>query len=257
MLSGVEILLGLLIGLAVGATRVGGGVLTAPLLILLIGLPSAQSIGTALLFSAIVKANAMLLYLRRKQVNGQVLGYLPAGGVPGAAVGALCLEQVRAAVPGGVILGSVGATVLVSAVFSLLRSWKGVPRRVERLRVLPRLTFPIALETGFSAAGAGALGTVLLFSFTTLSPAAVIGTDLTFGIAVSAVGGAVHMAQGSWNGPVLLRLVVGGLAGAHTGAWLADVLPARILRTLVLASAVVLSLSLLHQSLTSVLGCPK
>src|SRR5260370_40537738 len=45
-------------------------------------------------------------------------------------------------------------------------------------RWLPWLALPIGVESGFSSAGAGALGTVLLLNYSEMTPPQVIGTDL-------------------------------------------------------------------------------
>ena len=51
----VEILIGFFIAATIGLTSVGGGVLTVPILILFLEVPTAQAVGTALAFSALVK----------------------------------------------------------------------------------------------------------------------------------------------------------------------------------------------------------
>jgi len=76
-------LAGLLIALIIGLTGIGGGVLTAPVLLLFLGLPAPQAVGTALVFVAVVKLFATPMFVVRKQVNYRVLALLLAGGVPG------------------------------------------------------------------------------------------------------------------------------------------------------------------------------
>ena len=49
---------------------------------------------------------------------------------------------------------------------------------VKNSRWLPWLAFPIGIESGFSSAGAGALGTVLLLNYSEMAPAQVVGTDI-------------------------------------------------------------------------------
>jgi uncharacterized membrane protein YfcA len=51
-------LLGFLIAFAIGVTGVGAGTVTAPLLILALGLPPEVAVGTALLFGFLVKVPA-------------------------------------------------------------------------------------------------------------------------------------------------------------------------------------------------------
>ena len=52
---------------------------------------------------------------------------------------------------------------------------------------------------------------------TTLAPAAVVGTDLVFGLVVSLIGGGVNAAMGNLNGTVLMQLLAGGVPGAIFG----------------------------------------
>ena len=110
-------------------------------------------------------------------------------------------------------------------------------------------SFLIGLEVGFSSAGAGALGTVLLFSRTMLAPTKVVGTDLVFGLIVSACAGGIHLAAGNWIPPVLSALLVGGLPGAVTGSMLAGRIPADALRKLTLSWAALLGLILAAQGM--------
>jgi len=87
----MEILLGFAIAVAIGLTGVGGGVLTAPLLIVCLGMPATQAVGTALLFVAAVKIFAVPVYLYRRQVDWRTLASMLAGGVPGVVAGSLLL----------------------------------------------------------------------------------------------------------------------------------------------------------------------
>jgi uncharacterized membrane protein YfcA len=89
---------------------------------------------------------------------------------------------------------------------------------------------PIGAEVGFSSAGAGALGSLVLMNLTSLTPAQVVGTDLCFGLVVSSIGGAWHLSAGDYSFILLRGLALGGLAGVLLGAWLSSILPARPLR---------------------------
>ncbi len=243
----MQILVGIFIGAAIGATGVGGGVLTAPLLTLM-GMPLKESVGTALMFSAIAKVYAAILYLHRKQAHFGVLAYLLAGGIPGAVLGTLAMGSLfrnRSTHP---VQAAVGIIIVVSAGLSLLR-WARTSARESRPRILPLLSFPIGLEVGFSSAGAGALGTISLLHFTQLEPAVVVGTDLIFGLAVSAVAGSLHAVSGQWNSMVLFRLLIGGLPGTVVGSRLTAVAPAPIIRTVVLVWAMALGSAMAWQAL--------
>ena len=204
-------LLGFLIAFAIGVTGVGAGTVTAPLLILALGLPPEVAVGTALLFGFLVKVPAGAVYLLRRQVDARALLRLLLGGVPGVLLGSLLLTQLKGAKD--LVLLLVGLTVVLSAGLGLWRGLKGVGRGRERPWLLPPAAFGIGLEVGFSSAGAGALGTLLLLHATRLSPQKVVGTDLLFGLVLALLGGGVHLAFGQVAPSLLLALASGGVAG--------------------------------------------
>src|SRR5438105_10233895 len=72
----MEFAAGFLIALAIAVTGVGGGVITAPVLMLFFGMPPAQSVGTSLLFAALVKLLVVPVYLYRRLVSFRILGLM-------------------------------------------------------------------------------------------------------------------------------------------------------------------------------------
>jgi uncharacterized membrane protein YfcA len=106
------------------------------------------------------------------------------------------------------------------------------------------VALPIGIEVGFSSAGAGALGALCLMNMTTMVPAAVVGTDLSFGLVLSSVGGGIHAALGDLNTSVLIKLLIGGVAGALVGGMLASKLPSKKLRFVLCVALVILGANL-------------
>lgn len=247
----MEVLIGLIIGFAIGATGVGGGTLTAPALILILRFSPRMAIATALVFSAVVKIGAAVIYLWRKQVNFRVLGYLLAGGLPGVLLGAVLFNRFNVRRSDGWIIAVIGVLVMVSAGSSLLRFYDAERRTRLRLPLLPFFGLPIGFETGFSSAGAGALGSVVLLNISTLTPAAVVGTDLLFGMITSAAGGAVHIVAGNCDWTSLAILVPAGFAGAIAGVRFAHALPAHKLRRILLLWAGCVGSLLVYKGLIS------
>lgn len=222
-------LAGLLIALVIGLTGIGGGVLTAPVLLLFLGMPAPQAVGTALVFVAIVKIFAAPLFVFRKQVNYRVLALLLAGGLPGALIGSIVLNKLNANGLDGLMLLLLGLTIVSSASVNLFRKHTA-GQGVDKSRRLPFVSFPIGLEVGFSSAGAGALGSLALLHWTTLTSVEVVGTDMLFGLALSASAGSMHLAHGGVDSGILRQLLIGGIPGALAGSWLASVFPSRTLR---------------------------
>lgn len=236
-------LLGFLISILIGMTGVGAGTLTTPLLILLIGVPARIAVGTALIFGAVVKIITSPVYMARRQVDWSTLAFMLAGGVPGVLAGVLLLKNID----GKLITGVIGATIVVVALFGLFRP---VPtHRHDRKRWLGLIALPIGLEVGFSSAGAGALGALVLLNMTTLSAAAVVGTDLVFGLVLSLIGGGINAAMGTLDYAVLKQLLIGGVPGALLGAYLAGKVPAQALRTGLSVAIALLGASLFYKAI--------
>ena len=142
------------------AYRVGAGSLTTPLLILLLGLPAAECVGTSLIFGAVVKLITAPLYWARGQVNWCALGFLLATGLPGVLAGSLLLHGIRT----GVMMALIGFTIMTVALLNLFKFSSG--KRPDRTKWLALVGLPIGMEVGFSSAGSGALGALALLSLT-------------------------------------------------------------------------------------------
>ena len=228
----MEIALGFLIAVAIGITGVGAGIITAPVLILFFHLSPAYAVGTALAFAVAVKVLVVPMQLARKQVNFRVLGYMLAGGLPGVLVGSFILAKLN--VPGrqGILYAALGSTIVLMAALNLYRLWLRLDEKPtrDRSRWLPFITLPIGVEVGFSSAGAGALGSLVLLAITPLTAAQVVGTDLFFGLCVSLVGSGFQLSAGNYDAAILTKLIIGGVAGAFAGTYLATVAPQRVLR---------------------------
>ena len=184
----MEIALGFIIAIFIAITGVGAGSMTTPLLILLLGMPTRQAVGTALIFGAAVKILTTPLYIARRQVNWRAFGFLMATGLPGVLIGTLLLQGFKS----DLLTAFVGLTIVSIATLNLLR-FSNVTRH-DRTPWLAAVGLPIGIEVGFSSAGAGALGALCLMNMTMLAPAAVVGTDLSFGLVLSLVGGGIHAA---------------------------------------------------------------
>jgi uncharacterized membrane protein YfcA len=242
----MEFVLGFIIALAISLTGVGAGSMTTPLLILFLGVSPATAVGTALAFGAIVKIASVPLYAVRRQVNFRILRLLLTGGIPGVILGALLLNQVKHSAYNGVLYVALGTLIVATALFHLYRVFrpKPQPSTHDRSGLLPWFAFPIGAEVGFSSAGAGALGSLLLLGFTPLSAAEVVGTDLCFGLGVSLVGSIIQIGAGNYDLSLLWKLVAGGLIGAFTGSLLAGRIAQRPLRVGLLLALVILGCQL-------------
>lgn len=248
----MELLLGFGIAVVVGLTGMGGGPLAAPLLMLVLGVPPVEAVGTSLLFVFFTKLAASSVYLRKGLVDTRALILLSIGGLPGVLLGTLLLQRLTSHPKlQPLLLMAIGLLIAGMAIVSLWRTFRAAqaPPLPASERRLPWFAFPIGLEVGFSSAGAGALTSLLLMSSTRLPAARVVGTDLMFGLLLAAAGGGLHVLSGNLNVLLLAKLSLGGMAGALTGAWLGTWLPSRAVRVALSAVMVYLGQHLMRSGL--------
>jgi uncharacterized protein len=241
----MEIILGFFIAMVVGLTGAGGGPLTVPLLVLVLGRSAAESVGTSLAFVFATKLFASPLYIARGSVSWPTLGMMLAGGLPGVLLGSWILLHLSKQSIEPVLLPLVGVSIAALAMLRLFRVQQPVKPREGKPWLIPLATLPIGAEVGFSSAGAGALGGLLLMYRTRLAASTIVGTDLLFGLGLSLVGGGVHAIFGHVERDLVMKMLLGGIPGAILGSWLGTKVPGS---TLQIAMNVVFGYLGLHMS---------
>ena len=229
----MELAIGFLIAFAIAVTGVGAGTITAPILVLFLHVPLPLAVGTALVYSAIVKLIVVPIQMWRKQVVYRAVGYMLLGGLPGVLLGVWLFRRVVARGHESILYAALGSIIVITSGWHLYKSFRGknVPNtQRNHPKWLAILMLPIGAEVGFSSSGAGALGTIALLGLTTLSATQVVGTDLAFGFCLSLIGGGLHLLSQNLDTALLLKLLIGGLFGAIAGSALAPRLPNRKLR---------------------------
>src|SRR5256885_14544116 len=83
----IHLLLGFFIALAVGLTGVGGGSFTVPALLLIVGLPAGEAVGTAVVFAGGLRVIAGPVYLLGRRVHSRYFRLFIQGGGSGPVVG--------------------------------------------------------------------------------------------------------------------------------------------------------------------------
>ena len=240
----MNFLIGFLIAAAVGLTGIGGGSFTVPALMLIVGLTAGEAVGTAFLFAGVLRLIAAPFYLLGKQIHSRYLWLLLQGAVPGLLVGIWGLRLLNRDAGNPIVIVLLGVLLAASSSVTFIRRVQNPGFAGKNHRWLPWLALPIGVESGFSSAGAGALGTVLLLNYSEMTPAQVVGTDLLFGLVLAVIGSAFHWTFGSINSPVLVELLAGGVPGVVAGCLLARRVPANKLKTAVAMVAIFAGLQL-------------
>ncbi len=246
---------GLVVGLLVGATGIGGGALMTPLLVMFFGINPAVAIGTDLLFAALTKVAGVGVLGVRGGVDWQIVRRLLAGSLPGAFLATVFiyrLEQTSRDADQLLKVG-IGFMLVVTATMMFLKAHLvrgpegATPATAHRKRPHDlTLTVGIGALIGVIVAstsiGAGVLGTmalVLLYPGR-WTPQRLVGTDLAHAIPLAVVAGAGYWAAGSLNFGLLGSLLAGSVPGVILGAMFASRAPVGLLRVLI-AGALFLS----------------
>src|SRR6202021_3288875 len=97
-----KIIVGFVVGVLIGMTRVGGGVLLLPVCIFGLRVPAIIAVGSDALFNFFTKIPASLLHLRKGTVRRKVVIALATGRIPGSIGEGRLLWHTRRCVARGV-----------------------------------------------------------------------------------------------------------------------------------------------------------
>ena len=234
----MQILIGFFIALAVGLTGIGGGSFTVPALVLISRLPPGMAVGTAFVFAAAMRLIAAPFYMMRNHVHARYLWLMLKGAIPGLLLGTYLLRIMGTGTWSPIVVIAIGAILAVSSSLTFVNRLQNPRFAQKNSRWIPRLALPIGVEAGFSSAGAGALGTVLLLNYSEMTAAQAVGTDLIFGLALAVIGSAFHSSWGTISSPALWQLLAGGVPGVLLGCALARRFPSRKLKMAIAVIAV-------------------
>lgn len=222
------------VGLLVGMTGAGGGALMTPMLILLFSVKPSAAISSDLVAAVLMRPVGAAVHLRRGTVNLRLVGWLAAGSVPFALLGAYLLHLIgngKAATTE--IEMALGAALLLGASGMVLRyaldRRSGRPRSAAAhevtIRPLPTLAIGAVsgLMVGMTSVGAGSLVIVLLmFAYPTLAAKRLVGTDLAQAIPLSAAAALGALVFGHVNFSVTTSIVVGSVPAVLIGSLLSS-----------------------------------
>jgi uncharacterized membrane protein YfcA len=238
------LLIGFVIALAVGLTGIGGGSFTVPALLLFAGLSAGEAVATAFVFAGVVRLIAAPFYLFNRQIHARYFWLLLEGAVPGLVAGTLVLRFMTERGGNPTVVIVLGLVLALSSAVTFAPRARNHEFAFRNSHWLPWLAFPIGVESGFSSAGAGALGTMLLLNYSEMTPSQVVGTDLLFGLVLAVLGSIFHWSLGSVSSSVLFPLLLGGLPGVLLGCLLSRHIPAHRLRAVIAVLAICAGLQL-------------
>ncbi|MGI8606368.1 MAG: sulfite exporter TauE/SafE family protein, partial [Gaiellaceae bacterium] len=259
---------GLLIGVLVGMTGMGGGSLMTPILIFLFNFNPALAIGTDILHGAVFKSFGAIHHRRLGTVRARLGSWMLLGSAPTSLLGVWGATFLTDRYGDSVdsVQGKVlGVMLIVGAVGFLLKALVRSGSGVAGLGALTRRDRIIAVAigavggfvVGLTSVGSGTLFALAMLLAFPLATRNIVGTDIFHAAALLWVAGFGHLVAGNVDLGAMGWLLLGSIPGVLIGSQVSVGLPEKTLR-LALAAALALSglklLDVPHSSLIVVVS---
>jgi uncharacterized membrane protein YfcA len=248
-------LAGVLVGMLVGLTGVGGGSLMTPLLVLAFGFHPATAVGTDLLYASATKTVGGAVHGVRGTVDWAIVRRLALGSLPAAALTLLVISRVgaHASETGTAITVVLGVALILTALATFFRArivtyvapvFEGMSaRRLAGLTVL--LGVVLGVLVSLTSVGAGALGmTALLILYPTAPINRLVGSDIAHAVPLTLIAGIGHWWLGSVDMALLVSLLAGSIPGIVLGSVIASRVTDRVLTPILATTLAVVGLKL-------------
>ncbi|TDG00396.1 sulfite exporter TauE/SafE family protein [Paenibacillus piri] len=247
-------LMGLLVGLLVGMTGVGGASLLTPLLILM-NISPTVAVATDLFYNSITKLFGSIQHYRQKTIDFKLVQYLAAGSIPGAVAAILLLELYPPlhSIQESIVKHMLGGVLIVVAIASIAKQWFG-KLEGNRWQLRPNsekrgMTILIGVLLGFivgmTSIGSGSLFALAMMFFYRMGAAKLVGTDIAHAFLLVSAAGILHAGFGNINYSLAFNLLLGSVPGVIAGSSLSARLPAKPLRTFMAAIILISGIKLI------------
>src|ERR1035438_4720902 len=228
-LIAAKILVGFVVGVLIGMSGVGGGVLLLPILIFGLKIPAIVAVGSDAMFNFFTKIPAGLLHLKKGTVRRKVVIALAAGSIPGSIGGVKLLMHIRHIYGDGVnsfIKTAVGVLLIVIPTLLLLQ--RKIEERVANRPPTAKGFLGMALIglvagflVGMTSVGSGSIIMMLLLLFYSFPPKVNVGTDIVHAVILFGVTGWLQFKAGNADSKLVVALLIGSIPGGLLGSHLA------------------------------------
>jgi uncharacterized membrane protein YfcA len=247
-------LTGLLIGLLVGMTGMGGGSLMTPILILVFGFKPTLAVGTDILHGAVFKTFGAVRHRRLGTVHARMTFWMFLASGPMSLLGVQTAESLQRRYGDGVESTSakvIGAALVLGGLGFLAKTFvkRGVqPNDAPFVLTNRDRLISVALGgaggfiVGLTSVGSGTFFALVMLLVFPLTAAKIVGTDIFHAAALLWVAGFAHLIHGNVDLRAMGWLLLGSIPGILLGSQVTVRLPERSLRvalgTVLLASGV-------------------
>ena len=238
---------GLVMGVLIGLTGMGGGALMTPFLIL-VGVRPSVAVGTDLFQMMFTKSFGAWQHHRQGTVNYRLVFLLALGSLPAALVGVALLVVLRdyfdvsmdvflTRMLGGV-LTLVGVVLLLRLLFLRWFARRqspgfGLALNGKKAFQLTAIGAAVGLLVGLTSVGSGTLFIVMLTILFPMSMRNIVGTDVAHSAILTTGAGLLHFGVGNVDLILAANILMGSIPGVLLGSRLTIRVPERGLRVAV------------------------
>src|SRR5580693_905231 len=237
-LIAAKIMVGFAVGVLIGMTGVGGGVLLLPVLIFGLRVPAIVAVGSDALFNFFTKIPASLLHLKKGTVRRKVVIALAVGSIPGSICGVKLLMYIRHLYGDGVnsfIKTAVRGLLIIIPTLLLFQrrieeSVANRPPTAKSFAGMAAIGLVAGFLVGMTSVGSGSIIMMLLLLFYSFPPKVNVGTDVVHAVVLTGVTGFLHFKLGNVDPGLVGSLLIGSIPGGLLGSYLSTRVPVLWLR---------------------------
>lgn len=246
------ILIGSVIGGAIGMTGIGGGALVLPVLIHILGIDPVSAVGTGLVIAMITKINGTFIHFKLKTIRIRRARYFLAGSIPGVLLASRIVNHLagRYENPGvstslqmmiGIIL-LINSVILIAQIIFVdnglrcdeIGESKNNPISVKKKVLAISSGIIIGILMGTTSVGGGVFIIPLFILLLDSSCIEAVGSSIAISLVLNFLGAIVYFSHGYVNFQTALLVCIGSLPGVIIGSRVGKKIPSVFLQIVVI-----------------------
>jgi hypothetical protein len=230
-----QLIIGYIMGILIGMTGIGAGILAMPAMIYFAHLDPVMAIGTSMFFSVLSRAFGVAQHLKLGFIDKETNFFFSIGAIPFVLLASAWINQLKLTMPAKELdfdmRASLTSVIFLITVYLVWDAFKkkqsneykcGDPLTVKQKAMGAVLGGVVGGLVGATSIGGGILITPILIGVFKLSSKCVVGTSNLISVALTLVGSGVYLFHGNVNVAVGLLVVAGSITGIKKGAHLAN-----------------------------------
>jgi len=227
----IQLIAGAVLGLLIGMTGIGAGVLIMPVLLFVSHVDPAVAVGTSLLFSVLSKGYGVRAHWKLGSIDKETNLSLSLGAIPMVLIASMGVNKLKEFLSPDLFnyWMKIFLAIMVFLI-SLYLIWDAFKKnQLNSNKCGDPLTTPQKIKgasfggivgalVGATSIGGGVFIIPILTGVFKLSAKCVVGTSILLSVALTLVGSGIYLYYGNVDILVALLLVIGSLPGIRLGA---------------------------------------